>query len=78
MTNLISIEVSLEGLENKCRKHEWYYNYSDDNRKWSRGFDTYREINAILEKLGHSREAIEVHNKYAPERFKRPIESKYY
>jgi hypothetical protein len=78
MTNLISIEVSLEALENKCRTHDWYYNYSDDNRVWSRGFDNYREINAILEKLGHSREAIEIHNTYAPERFKRPLESKYY
>lgn len=78
MTNILSIEASLEALENKCRTHDWYYNYSDDHRKWSRGFDQYREINAILEKLSHSREALEIYNKHAPERFKRPLDSKYY
>jgi len=78
MTNILSIEVSLEALEKMCRTHDWHYNYSDDHRKWSRGFDQYRTINMLLEKLGHSSEAIEVHNKYAPERFQRPLDSKYY
>lgn len=78
MTNILSIEVSLEALENKCKVHDWYYNYSDDHRVWSRGFDRYRQINALLDGLGHSREAIEVYNKYAPEQFKRPLDSKYY
>jgi hypothetical protein len=78
MTNILSFDASLEALENECRVHDWYYNYSDDHRVWSRGHDRYKKINAILEKLSHSREAIEVHNKYAPERFKRPLESKYY
>ena len=76
--NILSFDASLEALESECKAQDFYYLYSDDHRVWSKGFDRDKRINAILSKLGHSREAIEIFNHYAPEGFQRPLESKYY
>ena len=76
--NILSFDASLEALESECKAQDFYYLYSDDHRVWSEGFDRDKRINAILSKLGHSREAIEILNHYAPEEYQRPLESKYY
>ena len=34
----------LEYLENLLSKHDWYYEYSDDHRAWSKGRDQAEEI----------------------------------
>ena len=78
MMNILSFDASLEALESACKAQDFYYMYSDDHRVWSEGFDRDKRINAILSKLGHSREAIELFNHYAPEEYQRPLESKYY
>lgn len=70
MYNIISMDTSLEALESKCRVHDWYYNYSDDHRVWSAGYDRKREINAILSEHNYSADAVAIHNKYAPDMFK--------
>lgn len=70
MYNIISMDTSLQALESKCRAHDWFYNYSDDHRAWSAGYDSKREINAILSEHNHSAEAVAIHNKYAPDMFK--------
>ena len=76
--NILSFDASLEALESACKAQDFYYMYSDDHRVWSEGFDRDKRINAILSKIGHSREAIEIFNHYAPEEYQRPLESKYY
>ena len=76
--NILSFDASLEALESACKAQDFYYMYSDDHRVWSEGFDRDKRINAILSKLGHSREAIEIFNHYAPEEYQRLLESKYY
>ena len=76
--NILSFDASLEALESACKAQDFYYLYSDDHRVWSEGFDRDKRINAILEKLGHSRKAIKIFNHYAPEEHQRPLESKYY
>ena len=76
--NILSFDASLEALESACKAQDFYYMYSDDHRVWSEGFDRDKRINAILSKLGHSREAIEIFNHYATEEYQRPLESKYY
>ncbi len=78
MYNILSIEVSLENLEQECKCHDFFYQYSDDHRVWSKGHDRYQIINVLLDKLSHSREAVEIYNKYAPDDYKLPLESKYY
>jgi|TARA_B100000900_G_C20360815_1_gene626258 hypothetical protein len=79
MYNILSFDVSLEALENECKAHDFYYHsqYKTDI-DWSREYDRMMRIHAMLGKLGHSRKAITVFNKYAPERFQMPLESKYY
>ena len=78
MTNILSFDASLEALESECKAQDFYYLYSDDHRVWSKGFERNKRIHAILNKLSHSRKAIEVFNRYAPEEYQMPLESKYY
>jgi hypothetical protein len=78
MTNILSFDASLEALESECKAQDFYYLYSDDHRVWSRGFERNKRIHAILNKLSHSRNAIEIFNRYAPEEHRMPLESKYY
>lgn len=78
MTNILSMEVSLDALRDECKAFDFWYNYSDDHRVWSRNYDRKQRIFAMLDKLSHSPEAIAIYNEYAPDQFKRPVESKYY
>jgi hypothetical protein len=59
----------LEQLENECMVQDWYYNYSDQHSKWQAGFDRKQRIRSLLEKLDYSKEAVAIHNKYAPHDF---------
>ena len=70
MFNIISMDTSLEALEIKCRTHDWFYNYSDDHKKWSKGYDNKREIYSILEEHDYSEQAVCIFNTYAPDDFK--------
>ena len=76
--NIISIDDSLENLEYQCSIHDFFYQYSDDHRKWSEGHDRYKLITRILEDNNYKLEAIKIFNEHAPEQFQMPLESKYY
>lgn len=41
---------TLEQLQNfydLCSKHDWYYDYSDDHRVWSRGNSEYDKLKTV-------------------------------
>lgn len=59
----------LEYLENILSKHDWFYDYSDDHRAWSKGRDQADEIRRQVDiccGLGLSAEAQELINTYNP------------
>tara|TARA_Y100001937_G_scaffold128080_1_gene202399 strand:- start:2027 stop:2224 length:198 start_codon:yes stop_codon:yes gene_type:complete len=59
----------LEYLENLLSKHDWYFEYSDDRRVWSRGCVEAEEIRRqtdICCGLGLSEEAKMLIEKYGP------------
>jgi hypothetical protein len=60
----------LEELEDKCKAHDWYYEYSDDYSVWKKGQAKAVEIRSIvskLERLGARTSAMEILAKYAPQ-----------
>lgn len=60
----------LKQLEDECRAHDFFGEYSDDFRVWKASFQSINLINSLLKKLGNSAEAIEVYNRYAPSKYK--------
>lgn len=64
-------QEALLKLEELCYRHDWYYDYSDDHRVWSRGSAKRKEIQSWIKKcynLGaHEEEVKEIVSKYAPE-----------
>jgi len=60
----------LKQLEDECRAHDFFGEYSDDFRVWQSSFKTNNHINFLLKKLDNSVEAIEVYNRYAPDKCK--------
>ena len=59
----------LEYLENILSKHDWFYDYSDDHRAWSKGRDQADELRRQVDiccGLGLSAEAQELINTYNP------------
>jgi len=45
-------EENLAGqLELLLRNHDWYYDYSDDHRSWTKGKRERDEINALVKKM---------------------------
>ena len=62
----------LEVFEQKCKSHDWFYEYSDDHSVWQRGKDERYVINEMLKKLfdeGFKDQAIEVYNTNSPAQF---------
>lgn len=62
----------LEVLEQKCKAHDWFYEYSDDHRVWQRGKDERHIIDELLRKLfaeGFEDQAIDVYNINSPDQF---------
>ena len=73
------MEVSIEALEKECQAHDFEFMESSwRKRHWFTEYDRRARIFTLLERLGHSSEAIEVYNTYAPDFAKRPLRSKYY
>ena len=60
----------LKELEDECRAHDFFGEYSDDFRVWQASFRRNNLINSLLTKLDNSVEAIEVYNRYAPDKYK--------
>ena len=51
----------LDNYEALLKKHDWYYNYSDDHSVWRRGRDSYAELCKQQVKLDPTKE---IWNKY--------------
>ena len=47
----------LELLEQKLKKHDWYYSRSDDHRMWKRGSIQRDEINNLCFDIGDDNDA---------------------
>jgi len=60
----------LKELEDECRAHDFFGEYSDDFRVWQASFRRNNLINSLLKKLDNSVDAIEVYNRYAPNKYK--------
>jgi len=60
----------LKQLEDECRAHDFFGEYSDDHRVWGVSLRRSILINSLLLKLDKSAEAIEVYNRYAPDEYK--------
>jgi hypothetical protein len=62
--------MMLDVLEDKLKKHDWFYMMSDDNRKYKEGTTQQIEIRKIikqLEDIGYGADAKELFNQYAPD-----------
>ena len=63
------IHPDLITLEELVRKHDWYFDYSDDHSVWKRGRDVQDEIRRQMDiccGLGLSHLAEEIYNKHCP------------
>ena len=61
--------MMLDVLEDKLKKHDWFYMMSDDNRKYKEGTTQQIEIRKIikqLEDIGYGEDAKTLFNQYAP------------
>lgn len=60
---------TLKEFSEACRTHDWYYEYSDDHRVWTRGKNERASINQlykILDENGLKEKADEIRSKYSP------------
>jgi hypothetical protein len=60
----------LQQFETDLKRHDWYFDYSDDHGVWVRGMssvDRLRRIHAELVAEGLMAEANALWNKYAPD-----------
>ena len=57
-----------EDYMDKLRKHDWYYEYSDDHGVWRRGSDERDQLRRLQEEIDSD---YKVWNQYAPDMFKR-------
>ena len=57
-----------EDYMDKLRKHDWYYEYSDDHGVWRRGSDERDQLRRLQEEIDSG---YKVWNQYAPDMFKR-------
>lgn len=64
--------MTLEMFETMLRRHDWYFNYSDDSRWYNRGLQERKEIDAAIENLraqGFEREVRDLFNDLSPDGF---------
>lgn len=62
-------ENSLSDLEKKLKSHDWWYAYSDDNRKYTNGRANWFEITKMIRGMKGNKEAEKLWNKYVPKDF---------
>ncbi len=62
-------ENSLSDLEKKLKSHDWWYAYSDDNRKYKSGETNWFEITKMIKGMKRNKEAEKLWNKYVPKDF---------
>lgn len=64
--------MNLQEFESLLKKHDWYYNYSDDHRYYTKGVAERNEIEAALAELtslGFREEACRLYNELKPADF---------
>jgi len=63
-----SNEQMWKEYEQRLKKHDWYYEYSDDFRVWEAGSRSYDELERMRKKLMKidSKRATELWDKYSP------------
>ena len=67
-TEQVSAQELLNEYEALLRKHDWYFEYSDDHGVWSRGRAQVSRINSVslqLKTRGLEEEAQKLFKKYA-------------
>tara|TARA_Y100000385_G_scaffold287967_1_gene353413 strand:- start:1688 stop:1891 length:204 start_codon:yes stop_codon:yes gene_type:complete len=66
---MVSIHADLDTLEQLLKKHDWYFDYSDDHRAWQRGRDQRDEIRRQMDiccGLGLDKFAKDLYNYHSP------------
>lgn len=62
-------ENTLSDLEKKLKSHDWWYAYSDDNRKYTNGRANWFEITKMIRVMKGNKEVEKLWNKYVPKDF---------
>ena len=62
-------ENSLSDFEKRLKSHDWWYAYSDDNRKYTSGQINWFEIIKMIKGMKGNKEAEKLWNKYVPKDF---------
>ena len=47
----MKVQQLYDTLESKLKSHDWFYEYSDDNRYYNSGLQEFTEIWQVIEKL---------------------------
>lgn len=70
----------LREFEEKCRKHDWTYDWSEDSVTWDKGSAERTELNKLFDAFeGIDRlDAIRIWNTYAPDLMRRPFPKSIY
>ena len=61
---------TLDCLRQLCEAHDWYYNFSDDHRVYTKGnveIKTIREAMIYLQETGQGRQAKAIYENWKPE-----------
>lgn len=71
--NKINTTKLIEDLESKLKSHDWFYEYSDDNRYYNSGLQEFIDIWNVIEQLqaiGENEfdQAIALYKQYKPVR----------
>lgn len=56
--------TSLSSFYDTLRYHDWYYEYSDDHRVWSKGRDDYAKIQQIAKESPEHKALFEDYSNY--------------
>jgi len=62
-------ENSLSDFEKRLKSHDWWYAYSDDNRRYKSGESNWFEITKMIKGMKRNKEAEKLWNKYVPKEF---------
>jgi hypothetical protein len=64
----VVMENKMEDYVARLKRHDWYYDYSDDHNAYMNGSTARRKILELADELDPNHE---IFNQYAPEKFKR-------